>query len=381
MSKRDYYEVLGIERSASEDDIKKAYRQRALKYHPDRNPGDKAAEESFKEATEAYEVLKDSEKRASYDRFGHAAPGMGTGQAGFGFETFDLSEALRAFMRDFGGFGSFDDLFGGGGGRRRRTVRRGANLEVKVPLTLEEIADGVTKKIRLRRWEQCDVCDGSGAGEDSKPITCPTCDGRGQVQQVSRSFLGQMVNVTTCPTCRGEGTVIERPCASCSGTGRVQAQATIAVKIPAGVSLGNYITVSGVGNVGLRGGPPGDVIVIIEEKRHNQFDRRGDDLYRVQPVSYSLAVLGGSADIPTLRGAARLKIPAGTQSGKVLRMRGEGLPHLNGYGRGDLLVEIVIWTPRKVGGKDKSLVEELQKSKTFEPDEKVRESMQKSRRG
>ena len=381
MAKRDYYEVLGIDRSAPEEDIKKAYRQLALKYHPDRNPGDKAAEERFKEATEAYEVLKDSEKRATYDRYGHAAPGMGAGPGGFGFETFDLSEALRAFMRDFGGFGSFDDLFGGGGGRRRRTVRRGGNLEVEVPLTLEEIAEGVTKKIRLRRWEQCAACSGSGAAEGSNPVTCPTCKGRGQVQQVSRSFLGQMVNVTTCPSCRGEGTVIERPCASCSGTGRVQAQATIAVKIPAGVSRGNYITVSGEGNVGLRGGPPGDVIVIIEERRHDQFDRRRDDLYRVQPVAFSRAVLGGSVDIPTLHGTARLKIPAGTQSGKVLRMRGEGLPHLNGYGKGDMLVEIVIWTPRKVGGRDKSLMEELQKSRTFEPDEKVRATMQKSRRG
>ncbi len=385
MAKRDYYEVLGVGRDAGEDEIKKAYRKLALKHHPDRNPGDKEAEERFKEATEAYEVLKDSDRRARYDRFGHAGAATGAGGAGgFGFETIDLSEALRAFMRDFGGTfgGGFEDLFGGfGGGRRRRTVSRGGNLEVRLPLTLKEIAVGATKKIRLRRWERCATCGGQGARAGSEPKTCGTCNGAGQVQQVSRSFFGQMVNVTTCPTCQGEGTVIEHPCADCQGSGRIQAQATLSVKVPAGAAAGNYLTVRGEGNVGLRGGPSGDVIVIIEEKRHPDLEREGDDLYRLQPVSFAVAALGGSIEVPTLRGKARVKVPAGTQSGKVLRLRGEGLPHLNGYGKGDQLVELVVWTPNKLSGKDKKTLEELGGSGKLDPDDKVQADLRKARRG
>lgn len=382
MAKRDYYEVLGIERSASLEEIKKAYRKLALQYHPDRNPGSKDAEEKFKEATEAYEVLKDEEKRRNYDRFGHSAPSMGAGPGGFGFETFDLSEALRAFMRDFGGFGGFDDLFMGsrGGPGRRRTVNRGGSLEVKLPLTLEEISKGATKKVRIRRWQRCSTCSGSGAKPGTKPVTCPTCQGAGQVQQVSRSLFGQMVNVTTCPACKGEGTVLPDPCSACSGSGRVRAQNTLAVKVPPGVAAGNYLTLSGEGNVGLRGGPPGDVIVFIDEKPHQHFDREGDDLFRIQPVSFAMAAVGGSVDIPTLGGTARLKIPPKTQSGKILRLRGEGLPHLNGYGRGDLLVEVVVWTPEKLGPKEKKLLDEMEKNKLFEPDESVQVALQKARR-
>ncbi|MFO7767713.1 MAG: molecular chaperone DnaJ [bacterium] len=389
MAKRDYYEVLGVGRDADPDEIKKAYRKLALKFHPDRNPGDREAEEKFKEATEAYEVLRDSERRAQYDRFGHEGPAMagGGGAGGVGFEHFDLSEALRAFMRDFGGgggFGGFEDIFGGGrgtqGGRRRRTVSRGGNLEVKLPLTLEEIARGVTKKIRIRRWERCGVCGGSGAREGSEPVTCPTCEGAGQVQQVSRSMFGQMVNVTTCSNCKGEGTVIEDPCPNCSGAGRQQAQKTLSVKVPAGVSGGNYLTLSGEGNVGMRGGPPGDVIVFLEEKTHDQFDREGDDLYRVEPIPFAIAALGGSAEIPTLDGKARVKIPAGTQSGKILRLRGKGLPHLHGYGEGDLLVEVVVWTPRKLSGEEKELLEQMKGSAGFQPDAEVQKELQKARR-
>ncbi len=384
-AKRDYYEVLGVDRSADLETVKKAYRKLALEYHPDRNPGDAGAEEKFKEATEAYEVLKDPEKRARYDRFGHQAPpGMGAGGAGFGFETFDLSEALRAFMRDFGGFGGgFEDLFGGGmrgGGRRRRTVRRGGNIEVRLPLTLHEIAGGSAKKVRVRRWERCRDCGGSGAKEGTEPVTCTTCGGSGQVQQVSRSLFGQMVNITTCPTCQGEGTVIAEPCATCSGTGRTRAQATLSVKVPPGVAEGNYLTLGGEGNIGLRGGPPGDVIVFIEEKPHAQFDREGDDLFRVQPVSFGTAVQGGTITIPTLNGSARLKVPAKTQSGKLLRLRGEGLPHLNGYGRGDLLVEIVVWTPAKTSGKEKKILDEMQQEGLFEPTGADQEELQKARR-
>jgi molecular chaperone DnaJ len=383
MARRDYYEVLGVERSAQIEEIKKAYRQLALKYHPDRNPGDKEAEEKFKEATEAYEVLKDPQKRERFDRFGHAAPGAAGGAGGFGFETFDLSEALRAFMRDFGGGfgGGFEDLFGGFSPRRRRTVNRGGNLEVRLPLTLKEIAEGAAKKIRLRRWEKCSSCGGGGGRSGTEPRTCPTCQGAGQVRQVTRSFFGQMVNLTTCPECRGEGTVVSDPCPACQGGGRVQAQTTIAVQIPPGVTAGNYITVRGEGNVGLRGGPSGDVIVIIEEKPHAHFDREGDDLFRIQPISFPTAVLGGSIEVPTLHGTARLKIPTGTQSGKVLRLRGEGLPHLNGYGRGDLLVEVVVWIPEKPGSREKKALEELQRSGRFDPDEKVQSALRKERRG
>lgn len=383
MAKRDYYEVLGIDRSASVDEVKKAYRKLALKYHPDRNPGDKGAEEKFKEATEAYEVLKDDERRKSYDRFGHQAQGVGVGTGGFGFETFDLSEALRAFMRDFGGFGGFDDLFMGrrGGPGRRRTVNRGGNLEIKLALSLEEISRGVTKKVRIRRWQRCSTCEGSGAQPGTSPITCPTCQGAGQVQQVSRSLFGQMVNVSTCPACRGEGMVVAEPCKTCSGSGRVRSQSTITVKVPPGVATGNYLTLSGEGNVGLRGGPPGDVIVFIEEKPHPHFDREGDNLYRIQPVSFATAALGGTVDIPTLHGTARLKIPSRTQSGKILRLRDEGIPHLNGYGKGDLLVEIVVWTPQKVGANEKKLLEELEENEQFKPGEKVQAALQKARRG
>ena len=263
MAKRDYYEVLGVSKTADAEEIKKAYRKLALEFHPDKNPGDSEAEEKFKEATEAYEVLKDDQRRAQYDRFGHQAPGVGAGAGGFGFETFDLSEALNIFSRAFGGgfgFGGFDDLFGGGmrGGRRRRSVNRGGNLEVKLPLTLEEIAEGVTKKVRIRRWERCGTCEGKGTKSGSEPVTCQTCGGAGQVQQVSRSIFGQMMNVTTCPTCKGEGTVITDPCPTCSGTGRERSQTTLAVKVPPGVSSGNYLTLQEEGNAGLRGGPSGD---------------------------------------------------------------------------------------------------------------------------
>ncbi len=373
MAKRDYYEVLRVAKTADTEEIKKAYRKLALEYHPDKNPGDSDAEEKFKEATEAYEVLKDEQKRAQFDRFGHQAPGMGAGAGGFGFD-FDISDAMNIFSRAFGGgggFGGFDDLFGGGmrGGRRRRSVNRGGNLEVKLPLTLEEIADGVTKKVRIRRWEQCGTCEGSGARTGSEAVTCQTCGGAGQVQQVTRSIFGQMMNVTTCPTCKGEGTVITDPCPKCSGTGRDRSQVTLSVKVPAGVSSGNYLTLQNEGNKGLRGGPAGDVIVFIEEKAHPEFMREGDELILVKPISYARAVLGGTVEVPTIHGTARLKIPAKSRSGKVLRMRGEGLPHLNGFGRGDLLVELSIFIPEKVGSAERNLLAELDSNERFRPDD------------
>ncbi len=367
MAKRDYYEILGVPRDATEDAIKKAYRKLAVKYHPDKNPGDKEAEEKFKEATEAYEILKDPKKRAQYDQFGHAGISGQPGAGGFDFGGFDLSDALRAFMRDFGGFGgTFDDIFGGGGastrgrsGSHRPQRYRGEDIQIRLPLTLEEIAQGVEKKIKLKRYLKCENCGGTGAEGDSGLKTCPQCKGSGQIRRVSRSLFGQMINVTTCNLCGGEGVIIGKPCSVCGGEGRVKGSTTINVKIPPGVSSGNYITVRGSGHYGRRGGPPGDVIVFIEEKRHPIFKRRGDDLVVEIAVNYPTAALGGEVEVPILNGKAKLKIPPGTQSGKVFRMRNKGLPHLNGYGSGDELVKVIVWVPQKLSNEEKEILKKL----------------------
>ncbi len=360
MSKRDYYEVLGVERDASKDEIKKAYRKLAFRYHPDRNPGDKEAEERFKEATEAYEVLSDPEKRRVYDQYGHA--GMaGPGAGGFGgFEhEFDLSDALRAFMRDFGGFG-FEEMFGGG---RRTSGRggghRGRDLQARVRLTLEEIATGVEKKIRVNKQVRCDTCNGTGARRGSRAATCSTCGGRGQVRQVSRSILGQFINVTTCPDCDGAGVTISDPCPDCSGTGTVRGSEVVRVRIPAGVASGNYITVKGGGDAGERGAPPGDLYVIVEELPHERFQRRGNDVILDVPVSFPKLVLGTRIEVPTLDGHVMLKIPPGTPSHKVFRLRGKGIPRVNQYGRGDQLVRVIAWVPDRVDRREAELLREL----------------------
>lgn len=362
MAKRDYYEVLGVERSVGTEEIKKAYRKLALKHHPDRNPGDKDAEEKFKEATEAYEVLKDGEKRQRYDRFGHSGPAMGGGPGGgFGFETFDLSEALRAFMRDFGGFGgAFDDLFGGGGGRSRRGgPSRGQDLRIKLPLTLEELATGTSKKLRIQRLVDCEECNGSGAEPGHAPERCPACHGAGEVRQVSRSFFGQFINVSTCPRCGGTGQIITHPCTVCKGEGRVHGATTINVKIPAGATNGNYIPVSGAGHAGNHGGPPGDAAVLIEEKPHDIFTRDGDHLICEVPISVCQAALGDEITVPTLNGDHKIKVPAGTQSGKVIRLKNKGIPHLQGFGKGDELVRLVVWVPTKLSAEEKQLFKKL----------------------
>jgi molecular chaperone DnaJ len=355
--KRDYYEVLGVEKSATQDEIKKAYRKKALQFHPDRNPGDAAAEESFKEATEAYEILHDGDKRARYDRLGHAATdgGMGAGGAGFGFEGFDLSDALRAFMRDFGGG---DDIFGFGGGRA--SARQGQNLQVRLKLTLEEIADGVSKKIRLKRLEPCDVCNGSGSKPGTGPSTCPDCGGAGQVRQVQRSLLGQFVSVAPCRRCSGTGSAVTDPCANCHGEGRAQGSETISVDIPAGVAEGNYIPIHGKGHAGIQGGPPGDLIILIQEKPHDVFERHGQDLFCDVPISFPTIALGGKVEVPTLGGNARVDVPPGTQSHKVFRLRGQGLPHINSSRRGDQLVRVRVWTPKKLSAEEKMILEKLQ---------------------
>jgi molecular chaperone DnaJ len=356
MARRDFYEVLGVPRGAGEDEVKRAYRKIAFQNHPDRNPGDREAEARFKEATEAYEVLRDPQKRAQYDRFGTAGPGAGAGPQGFDFSGFDLADALRAFMRDFGGEGGFEDVFGGGRGGRR--VVQGSDLQVRLVLTLEEIATGVEKKIRVKHLRTCGTCDGRGGEGES---TCPPCQGRGQVRRVQQSIFGQFVNVSTCPQCGGEGRVVRERCRTCGGEGRVSETETVAVKVPAGVANGNFIPLRGLGDAGPRGGPSGDLIVLIEEKPHDTFRRDGDDLHIHVPVPYPVIVLGGRVEVPLLGGgAAALDVPGGTASGSVLRMRGKGLPRLRG-GHGDLLAHVDLWVPTKVSAQERKLLEELRK--------------------
>jgi len=359
VDKRDYYEILGVGRDADAEAIKRAYRKLAVKFHPDKNPGDKAAEDKFKEATEAYEVLKDPKKRQVYDQFGHTGL-SGAGAAGTGgFGGFDINDALRTFMRDFGG-GAFEDLFGGlgGGSRRGRSGPvAGADLRVRLKLTLEEIAAGVEKKIRIKRRVTCETCNGSGAKPGAGTTTCPQCRGAGEVRQVSRSVFGQFVNISTCPQCRGAGEIIETPCVTCHGDGRVDGTSTITVKVPPGVSEGNYITVRGAGHAGPRGGPSGDAQVLIEETPHEYLERHGDDLLYRLPLSFSQAALGDAVVVPTINGSVKLKIPSGTQSGKMFRLRGKGLPHLRGFGTGDQLVQAIVWTPTELSREEKELLE------------------------
>lgn len=373
MTKRDYYEILGLRRDASEEEIKKAYRKLAMEYHPDRNPGDKMAEEKFKEVSEAYEVLKDPQKRQRYDAYGHA--GLKGGFDTFGGFDFDLSDALRTFMSE----GIFGDFFGmGGRGRTRGNNRpRGSDLQIRIHLTLEEIASGVTKKIKLRKLVRCDACGGTGSEAGSQPVTCPACNGTGEIRNISRSFFGQFINVTTCGQCHGEGRVIKNVCRVCQGEGRVKGESTISVTIPAGVSSGNYLTVRNEGNAGPRGGAPGDVIVFIEEKEHPHFERHGDDILYDLILSFPQLALGDTVEIPTLTGKAELEIAPGTQVGKILRMRGKGIPHLRGHGRGDQLVRIMVWTPTKLTHQEKELLKKLAKSENIVPPKSAKSIFEK----
>jgi molecular chaperone DnaJ len=360
---RDYYEILGIDRGASTEEIKKAYRKLAMKYHPDRNPGDESAEAKFKEASEAYEVLKDAEKRGRYDQYGHA--GLGDGPGGAGFHGVDLSEALRAFMEDFGfggggggggGFG-FGDPFGGGA----RARPRGRDRQVRLPLTLDEIARGVTKKIRVRKIVACQTCEGSGAKDPSDVTTCPECQGTGQIKQVVRTLLGQTVNVQTCRRCRGAGQTVVTPCPTCRGEGRVEGEETVEVKVPAGVMSGNFMRLEGRGDAGPRGGRPGDLLVVFDEIEHDVFVRESEvDILTEAHLSITHAARGVKVEVPTLGGGkARVTIPEGIQSGKVLRLRGKGLPALRGGGRGSLLVRVVVETPTRLSAEEKRLLDEL----------------------
>ncbi len=381
MSKRDYYEVLGVDRGASEGDIKAAYRKLALKYHPDRNPNDTTAEEKFKEATEAYEVLKDPQKRQAYDQFGHA--GLGQGGPGFAdFGGFDIGDALRAFMRDFGGGGSiFDDIFGMGRGGGRRSSR-GEDLRVRIPLTLEEIAKGCEKSIRVKRLKQCESCGGSGVAAGSSRNTCPQCQGAGRVRTLSRTFLGTIQQVTTCDRCRGAGEIISNPCPTCRGEGRVRGTSTVSIKVPAGVSSGNYMVVDNMGNAAANRGEPGDLMAVFEEKPHEHFTRHGDNIICDKTISFTTAALGGTVTVPTLESETELKIPPGTQSGKMMRLRGKGIPHLHRSGRGDLMVRVIVWVPTRLSAEDKRLLTKLADSESMTPPsgnksffEKLRETL------
>ena len=359
MSKRDYYEVLGLARGASDEEIKKAYRKVAMQWHPDRNPGNAEAEGKFKEATEAYEVLRDPQQRARYDQYGHAATSAGGAGGASSFGGFDLSDALRAFMRDFGGEGTFEDLFGGGGGGRGRGPSRGDDLQVRLALTLEEVAHGVEKKIRVKHLKRCETCSGRGGTGES---VCPQCQGRGQVRRVQQTMFGQFVNVSACPRCDGEGSVVAQKCKTCGGDGRVSESDTVNVKVPAGVAAGNYIPLRGLGDAGARGGPPGDLVVLIEEKEHDLFERHGDHLGVDLPVNFAVLALGGKVEVPLLAGGvASVDVAAGTASESVVRLKGKGLPGLRG-GRGDLHVRLRVWVPAKLTAAERKLLEELKKS-------------------
>ncbi len=359
MSKRDYYDILGVGKSASAEEIKKAYRKMALKYHPDKNPDDSSAEEMFKEAAEAYEVLSNQDKRSRYDQFGHA--GMRGG--GMGGSHMSMDDIFSHFGDVFGG------AFGGGfsGQQSRRRVNRGSNLRVKVKLSLEDVSHGVEKKIKLNKYKECDSCHGSGSEKGSSPSTCPTCHGQGQVTRVTNTFLGQMQTASTCPQCGGSGEVITNKCKECYGNGIVKGEEVVSINIPAGVADGMQLSVGGKGNAGARGGVPGDLIVMIEEKDHPELIRDGNNLLYDLYINFADAALGSSNEIPPIDGKARIKIAPGTQGGKVLRLKGKGIPDVNGYGRGDLLVNINIWTPRDLSKEEKEMMEKLKDSKNFKP--------------
>ncbi len=360
MAKRDYYEVLGVSRSASQDEMKKAYRKLAMEFHPDRNKGDSNAEEKFKEVGEAYAVLSDQQKRTQYDKFGHATGSAGQRPGQGGFE-YDLSDALRQFMEG----GMFGDMFGQQRGRGGSTRVRGNDLQLKLGLTLEEISEGVRKTIKVKRFRPCTTCSGSGAAAGSTPQECPTCKGTGQVRQVSRTILGQFVNIQSCPQCHGEGRIISSPCKTCGGDGRVRDESTIHVDVPAGVAKGQYLTLRGEGHSGPRNGPAGDLIVLIDEKEHKYFERDGDNIIYKLSVSIPRLLLGGTVEVPTLSGRAQLKIEPGIAPGKLLRMRGKGLPSLNGYGRGDQLVELALHVPKKLSATEREMIEKLNQSENF----------------
>ncbi len=364
MEKRDYYEVLGVSKGASKEEIKKAYRKQAIKYHPDKNPGNKEAEEKFKEAAEAYEVLSNDEKRSRYDRFGHAGVGgAGNGFPGGGMTMEDIFSSFGDIFGDaFGGFGGF-----GGSRRGGRRVNKGSNLRVKVKLNLKEISTGAEKKIKVNKYVTCNSCGGSGAADQNAINTCSTCNGSGHVTRVTNTFLGQMQTSSVCPNCGGEGKSITRKCTSCYGEGIIQGEEVIKINIPAGVGKGMQMTVSGKGNAPRRGGVNGDLLVVIDEEDHPELIREGNDLIYNLFISIPDAILGTAVEIPTVDINVKIKIEPGTQAGKILRLRGKGLPEVNGYGRGDLLVNVNVWIPKKLTREEMKVIEKLRESESFTP--------------
>lgn len=369
--KKDFYEILGVTKSASADEIKKAYRKVAMQFHPDRNHGDKAAEEKFKEAAEAYEVLSDSDKKAQYDRFGHQAFSGGRGNGGGfsgGMNTDDIFSQFGDIFGDESPFGSF---FGGGGGRRSSGARsrgvRGSNLRIKIKLNFEEMAKGASKTVKVKKYIPCATCNGSGAKDSNSIQTCTTCGGSGQVRRVQSTFLGQMQTVTTCPACNGEGSTITNKCTACKGEGRVYGEETVTIEIPAGVQEGMQLSMNGKGNAGERGGSNGDLIILIEEEAHPQLHRDGLNVAFDLHITFSDAVFGTQIEVPTIDGKAKIKIPPGTQGGKIFRLKGKGFPSVNSYEKGDQLIHVSIWTPQHVSSEEKSILEKLQLSSNFQP--------------
>jgi molecular chaperone DnaJ len=368
----DYYQLLGVPRSADTEEIKKAYRKLALQYHPDRNQGSKEAEERFKEVTQAYEVLRDSEKRAVYDRYGEQGlKGRG------GAQGFDFSDAIDIFMRDFGGFSGLEELFGMRGARAQRSSsRKGQAVRIRLPLTLAEVANGGTKTVRVALLDACDRCEGNGAEPGSAPTKCGNCGGSGEERHVQRSVFGQFVSVQPCRVCQGEGQVIERPCGKCSGEGRVRSEREVSVDVPAGVTSDNFLTLRGRGSAGPRSGPRGDLVVLLEVQEDPRFTRDGADLLHELPVTFGQAALGDEVEVPTIEGMAKVTIPAGIQSGELLRLKGLGLPELNGSTRGDQLLRVAVWTPEDLSAEQERLLRQLRDIESPAP-EKVRRGARK----
>lgn len=372
MTNRDYYEILGVDKGASEAEIKKAYRKLAMKYHPDRNKGNADAEKKFKEASEAYEVLRDPEKRARYNQYGHAGVNGGAGgfSGGVDFDGMGFEDIFSRFSDIFGS-SFFGEEFGGStrsrSHGRRQTGTPGSDMKIRIPLKLDEIAFGTEKKLKIKKQIVCDKCGGTGAETDSDFETCGTCNGMGEVRQVTRTMLGQMVNVQPCPTCHGEGRIIKSKCTKCGGEGRVKGEEMVKINIPSGVSNGNYITLRGQGNAGRRGGKPGDLIVLIEEIEHDKFEREGNNIYYNLNLSIPDAILGTEVEVPTLKGKAKLKIEPGTQPGRLLRMRGKGIVGLNNSGTGDQLLRVNVYIPKELSPSEKKAIESLRGSENFDP--------------
>ncbi|MEZ5041094.1 MAG: molecular chaperone DnaJ [Saprospiraceae bacterium] len=372
MAKRDYYEILGVSKSADQTEVKKAYRKLAIQYHPDKNPDNKEAEEKFKEAAEAYEVLSDADKKARYDRYGHAgvSGNAGGGFSGNGMTMDDIFQQFGDIFGDMGG--PFESFFGGAGsgagrGRTRPRGEKGSNLRVKIALSLEEIANGVTKKIKVKKQITCDVCDGSGAKDSSAVQTCATCRGAGYVRQVKSTFLGQMQTTVSCPSCQGTGQTIKATCTKCKGEGRNYSEETIEIEIPAGVEEGMQLSLRGNGNAGMRGGPAGDLLINIEEKPHDDLQRDGMNLVHELYLNFADAALGTSVEVPTIEGKVKIKIPPGTQPGKIFRLKSKGMPSVQSYGRGDQLIHVNVWTPKKLSDSDRALLEKMRDLPNFKP--------------